>query len=102
MYKSVILGYAPKAKDCGRAVEEEANKQEKEGFTLVSFAISPSAKPVLIFYKDETKKEVKETPVAKPVSKKPTPKKVIEKPATPAASEAKPVSENKPVVTPTK
>lgn len=51
MYKTVVLTYDPRANGIAKAVEEEANRQEADGFELVSFAITPSAKPVLIFHK---------------------------------------------------
>lgn len=64
MYKTVVLGYLPKAKDVAESIQNEANKQEKDGFNLVTFSISPSCKPILVFYKKEkavrTKKVVKQ------------------------------------------
>lgn len=92
MYKSIVLGYTPKAKDVGKAVEEEANKQEKEGFKLVSFAISPSAKPVLIFSKEEEKGAHQNKETKKPGSK-PSSKPSLK--ASASASASKPASEVK-------
>lgn len=64
MYKTVVLGYLPKAKDVAESIQNEANKQEKDGFNLVTFSISPSCKPILVFYKKEkivkTKKAAKQ------------------------------------------
>lgn len=92
MYKSIVLGYTPKAKDVGKAVEEEANKQEKEGLKLVSFAISPSAKPVLIFSKEE-EKEARPNKEAKKTGPKPSSKPSVKTSAP--ASASKPAAEVK-------
>ena len=49
MYKTVVIPYAPKAKDMARKIEETANQMEQQGFTLVSCAVMPSAKGILVF-----------------------------------------------------
>ena len=63
MYKTVVLGYMPRAKKVAESVQNEVNKQEKDGFNLVTFSITPSCHPILVFYKKE--KIVKTKKVAK-------------------------------------
>lgn len=49
MYKTVTIKYLPKAKEMAGRIEETANKMEKMGFELVSCAVMPSAKAILVF-----------------------------------------------------
>ena len=49
MYKTVIVNYSPVAKEMAANIENIANQMEQEGFVLVSCAVMPSAKGILIF-----------------------------------------------------
>lgn len=49
MYKTVVVEYAPKAKVMAQKVEEKANEMAKNGFELVTFSITNSAKAILVF-----------------------------------------------------
>lgn len=49
MYRTVVIQYTPKAKQMARRIEKEANRMEQEGFSLVSCAVTPSAKGILVF-----------------------------------------------------
>lgn len=44
MYKTVVIGYTPKAADMAQKIEEKANEMLKEGYTLVSFSVTAAAK----------------------------------------------------------
>ena len=49
MYKTVVVGYAPKAKEMAAAIEQEANERAKDGWELVTFSVTNSAKAILVF-----------------------------------------------------
>ncbi len=49
IYKTIVIDYAPKAKKMAEAIEETANEYAKQGYELVSFSITNSAKAILIF-----------------------------------------------------
>ncbi len=49
IYKTIVIDYAPKAKKMAEAIEEAANEYAKQGYELVSFSITNSAKAILIF-----------------------------------------------------
>lgn len=49
MYRTVVIQYTPKAKQMARRIEKAANRMEQEGFSLVSCAVTPSAKGILVF-----------------------------------------------------
>lgn len=49
MYKTVVVGYAPKAKEMADAIEKEANERAKDGWELVTFSVTNSAKAILVF-----------------------------------------------------
>ena len=51
MYKTVVIKYTPKAKEMAAKIEETANQMEQEGFRLVSCAVMPSSKGILVFQK---------------------------------------------------
>ncbi|MDD2647358.1 MAG: hypothetical protein PHI27_06330 [Eubacteriales bacterium] len=54
MYRTEVISYSPKARKLAEAIECKANELEKEGFSLVSFTATGSAKAVLVFHKDGT------------------------------------------------
>ena len=45
--------YAPKAKSMAAEVEKKANEMEQEDWELVSFAITNSAKGILVFHRPD-------------------------------------------------
>ena len=49
MYKTVVVGYAPKEKEMADAIEKEANERAKDGWELVTFSVTNSAKAILVF-----------------------------------------------------
>ena len=51
MYKTVIIEYTPKTDDMAMKIEEKANEMNQEGYNLVTFSITNSAKAILIFKK---------------------------------------------------
>ena len=52
-YKTVVIDYAPKAKKMAEAVEKTANEQVQDGWKLLIFSITNTAKAILIFYTEE-------------------------------------------------
>ena len=57
MYKTVVVGYAPKAKEMAAAIEQEANERAKDGWELVTFSVTNSAKAILVFRVPEEPRE---------------------------------------------
>ena len=51
MYKTVIIEYSPKTDDMAMKIEEKANEMLEEGYNLVTFSITNTAKAILIFKK---------------------------------------------------
>lgn len=49
MYKTVVVDYAPKAKKMAAAIEKKSNELAQGGWELVSCAITPSCKAILVF-----------------------------------------------------
>lgn len=54
MYKTVIIGYSPRAKEMAARIAAAANRMEQEGFALVSCCVAPSARGILVFRKEKT------------------------------------------------
>ena len=52
-YKTVVIDYAPKAKKMAETVEKTANEQVQDGWKLLTFSITNTAKAILIFYTEE-------------------------------------------------
>lgn len=52
-YKTVVIDYAPKAKKMAEAVEKTANEQVQDGWKLLAFSITNTAKAILVFYTEE-------------------------------------------------
>ncbi len=57
IYKTVTLDYAPKTKKMAVSIEEKANEMLKNGYELVTFSITNSAKAILVFKSSEEKAE---------------------------------------------
>ncbi len=53
-YKTIVIDYAPKAKKMAAAVEQTANEKAQDGWELVSFSVTNSAKAILVFRVPET------------------------------------------------
>ena len=52
-YKTVVIDYAPKAKKMAEAVEKTANEQVQDGWKLLIFSSTNTAKAILVFYTEE-------------------------------------------------
>ena len=52
-YQTIVIDYAPKAKSMAAEVEKKANEMEQEDWELVSFAITNSAKGILVFHRPD-------------------------------------------------
>ena len=50
-YKTVVVDYAPKAKKMAAAIEDKANEMAREGWELVTFSVTNTAKAILVFRK---------------------------------------------------
>ena len=48
-YKTIVVDYAPKAKKMAAAIENAANDYAQNGWELVSFSVTNSAKAILVF-----------------------------------------------------
>ena len=48
-YKTIVVDYAPKAKKMASAIEKAANEYAQNGWELVSFSVTNSAKAILLF-----------------------------------------------------
>ena len=57
-YKAFVIDYAPKAKKMAAAIEKTANEKAQDGWELVTFSVTNSAKAILVFrVPDETLQE---------------------------------------------
>lgn len=52
-YKTVVLKYNPRAKKMAEEVEKTANEYAKEGWNLLTFSVTLSAKAILVFEKPD-------------------------------------------------
>lgn len=48
-YKTIVIDYTPKAKKMAAAVEQTANEKAQDGWELVTFSVTNSAKAILVF-----------------------------------------------------
>lgn len=48
-YKTIVIDYAPKAKAMAAAIERAANERAQEGWELMTFSVTNSAKAILVF-----------------------------------------------------
>ena len=48
-YKTIVIDYAPKAKKMAAAIEKTANEYAQNGWELVTFSVTNSAKAILVF-----------------------------------------------------
>lgn len=49
-YKTIVIGYAPKAKERAAAIERTANERAQEGWELITFSVTNSDKVILLFH----------------------------------------------------
>ena len=49
MYKTVVIEYSPKADTLASKIEQKANEMDKNGYELINFSITNSAKAILVF-----------------------------------------------------
>ena len=57
-YKTFVIDCAPKAKKMATAIEKTANEKAQDGWELVTFYVTNSAKAILVFrVPDETPQE---------------------------------------------
>ena len=48
-YKTIVIDYAPKAKEMAAAIERTVNERAQEGWELMTFSVTNSAKAILVF-----------------------------------------------------
>ena len=48
-YRTVVIDYAPKAKKIASAIERTANERTQNGWELVMFSVTNSAKAISVF-----------------------------------------------------
>ena len=48
-YKTIVIDYAPKAKEMAAAIERAANERAQEGWELKTFSVTNSTKAILVF-----------------------------------------------------
>lgn len=56
-YKTLVIDYSPKAKKMAEAVEAAANEKAQEGWELVTFSVTNSAKAILVFRVPEASRQ---------------------------------------------
>ena len=52
MYKTVEIGYHPKTSDMAAAIERAANELAAQGYRVVSFSVTGSAKAIVLAEKE--------------------------------------------------
>lgn len=53
-YTSVVIGYAPKAKELAAAATEKCNEMANDGWELAAMTVTGSAKAILMFKRPRT------------------------------------------------
>lgn len=48
-YRTIVIDYAPRAGDMAAAIEKSANERAEDGWELVTFSVTNSAKAILVF-----------------------------------------------------
>ncbi|MBT1170403.1 hypothetical protein [Bifidobacterium sp. SO4] len=48
-YKAVVLNYAPRATSMAEQLEKTANEMAQQGYELVTFSVTNSAKAIAVF-----------------------------------------------------
>lgn len=49
IYKTLVIDYEPKTKKMAAAIEKAANERALDGWELVTFSVTNSAKAILLF-----------------------------------------------------
>ena len=65
-YKTIVIDYAPKAKKMAAAIEKTANEKAQDGWELVTFSVTNSAKAILVFRALENDAPAEGEPAAEP------------------------------------
>ena len=65
-YKTIVIDYAPKAKKMAAAIEKTANEKARDGWELVTFSVTNSAKAILVFRAPENDAPAEGEPAAEP------------------------------------
>ena len=47
-YKTIVMNYEPKAKKMAENIEKKANEMARDGWELVTFSVTNSAKAILV------------------------------------------------------
>ena len=68
-YKTIVIDYAPKAKKMAAAIEKTANEKAQDGWELVTFSVTNSAKAILVFRAPENDAPAEGEPAAEPAMK---------------------------------
>ena len=69
-YKTIVIDYAPKAKKMAAAIEKTANEKAQDGWELVTFSVTNSAKAILVFRVPENDTTDEGEPAAEPAVEK--------------------------------
>ena len=48
-YKTIVVDYEPKAKKMAATIEKNANEYAQQGWELVTFSVTNSAKAIIVF-----------------------------------------------------
>ena len=48
-YKTIVIDYAPRAKEMAAAIEKTVNERAQDGWELITFSVTNSAKAILVF-----------------------------------------------------
>lgn len=48
-YKTIVTGYAPKARKMADEIEKVINEKAKDGWELVTFSVTNSCKAIIVF-----------------------------------------------------
>ena len=48
-YRTIVIDYAPKAKEMASAIERTANERAQNGWELVTISVTNSARAILVF-----------------------------------------------------
>jgi len=65
-YKTIVIDYAPKAKKMAAAIEKTANEKAQDGWELVTFSVTNSAKAILVFRMPESDAAAEDESAAEP------------------------------------
>lgn len=55
MYQTFVIAYNPKAEQMADQIQAKANELQQDGYEVVSFSITNSAKAIILARRDESK-----------------------------------------------